>query len=116
MLHLLFLSDALATLLPSDRLAYSNALLAISLDVEEACREPNPAGAALETVFEVPVGIDPVRLCRKAMRRVGRCDINQGLRVVVGHCKLRNAVVCRVAGRSRVAASPGAPLLKIKIA
>ncbi|RKO89527.1 hypothetical protein BDK51DRAFT_36691 [Blyttiomyces helicus] len=102
---LLFLSDALESFLPLDQQGYSDALEAITLDVEEACLEPEPH--AVETVYEVPYGLDPVRLCKKAKRRVSKGDINQGLFVDVGYCKMRNAVVCKVSPRQRFA-PPGA--------
>ncbi|RKO84016.1 hypothetical protein BDK51DRAFT_46122 [Blyttiomyces helicus] len=82
MLRLLFLSTALHPFRPTNP-DYSEAISTISLDIEESCREPNPD--QYETVFEIPAGLDPVRLCRKVKRTVGRADINQGLKVDVGY-------------------------------
>ncbi|RKO83961.1 hypothetical protein BDK51DRAFT_31533 [Blyttiomyces helicus] len=77
-----------------DHQEYSDALTAISLDMEETCREPELD--AFETVYEVPTGICPVRLASKAKRRLSKSDISRGLRVDVGYCLIRNAVVCKV--------------------
>ncbi|RKO83471.1 hypothetical protein BDK51DRAFT_33507 [Blyttiomyces helicus] len=73
---------------------YTDALIAISLEMEEICREPNPH--IHETIYEVPYDLDPLRLLKKVQRRMRRCAISRGHRVDVKFDKNTNSIICRV--------------------
>ncbi|RKO85952.1 hypothetical protein BDK51DRAFT_32031 [Blyttiomyces helicus] len=94
----LSLPDTLESFRASCRANYTEALTAISLDMEEVCREPEPD--AHETAYEVPFGLDPVRLASKATRRLSKPDISQGLRVQCGYDTARDEVVCKISPRA----------------